>query len=310
MLSATVEGSIGRSGSPLRNAAVTGAAPSACTPSIRGVRGISPSVFSSRKPFQTARNRASVAHRNRHPIRGLPTKLFADFQARRFLPFHQVRVDAGVAVVPAPFLARALAQLKRVLIAAAHAQHGRAEDEQLRDLRLRRALGNEDHGFQAHGRRHPRARRRRVAGTGARDDRPPLFARFHHAHGTGAVLQRSGGIAAVIFQKEAGDAQVTGQRRRASQRRAAHGESREFGIRADGKQFAVSPVRRLAPAGQSPPRQEAAYGRVIVLDIENPSDAATRAGVSHAGGIHRFTKQAFQTFNKIHVPLTLSDVTA
>ena len=301
---------MGRSGSPLRNAAVTGAAPSACTPRIRGVRGISPSVLSSRKPFPHSRNRASVAYRNRHPIRGLPSKLFADFQASRLLPFHQVGIDAGVAVVPAPFLARALAQLKRVLIAAAHAQHGRAEDEQLRDLGLRRALRNEDHGFQTHRRRHPRARRSRVAGTRAGDDRPPLLARLDHAHRTGAVLQRSGGVAPVIFQKEPRDTQVTGQRRREGQRRATHGESRKFGIRADREQFAVSPVRLLAPAGQSPARQDTADGRVIVLDIENPSDAATRAGVSHASGIHCFTKQAFQTFNKIHVPRTLSDVTA
>ena len=53
MLSAIVRGSIGRSGSPLRKAAVTGAAPSACTPSIRGVRAISPSVFISRNAFHT-----------------------------------------------------------------------------------------------------------------------------------------------------------------------------------------------------------------------------------------------------------------
>jgi len=53
MLSAMVRGSMGRSGSPLRKHSVTGAAPSACTPRMRGVRSISPKIFISRNPFHT-----------------------------------------------------------------------------------------------------------------------------------------------------------------------------------------------------------------------------------------------------------------
>ena len=140
---------------------------------------------------------------------------------------------------------------------------------------------------------------------------PPLLARLDHAHGTGAVLQRSGGVASIVFQERA----CAMPRWRASAGAKVSGvppyrERRQFGIRTDGQQFAVSPVRLLAPGRQAPARQDTADGRVIVLDIENPSDAATRAGVPHASGIHCFTKQAFQAFNKIHVPRTLSDVTA
>ena len=181
MLSATVAGAIGRSASPLKNAAVTGAAPSACTPRIRGVRSIRPSALQFPEALPDSRDRAAVAYRNRHPIRGLPPELLGDFEAGRLLAFHQVRVDAGVAVVPAPFFARALAQLKGVLIAAAHAQHGRAEDEQLRDLGFRRAFGNEDDALQAHRGSHARARRGGVAGARAGDDRPALFTRLDHS---------------------------------------------------------------------------------------------------------------------------------
>src|ERR1035437_9136128 len=80
----------------------------------------------------------------------VPCELFADFQASCLFPLHQVGVNAGVAVVPAPFPARALAQLKRVLIAAPHAQHGGAEDKQLRDLGLRSTFGNEEDAVQTH----------------------------------------------------------------------------------------------------------------------------------------------------------------
>src|ERR1039458_1216785 len=75
-------------------------------------------------------NGAAVAYRNRHPIGGLPGEVFGDFQAGRFFPLDEVGVDGRVAVVPAPFLARALAQLKGVLIAAAHA---RSEERRVGD---------------------------------------------------------------------------------------------------------------------------------------------------------------------------------
>src|ERR1017187_10020468 len=53
MLSAMVLGSTTWSGPPLSKHAVTGAAPAACTPRIRGARSISPNVRSSRNAFHT-----------------------------------------------------------------------------------------------------------------------------------------------------------------------------------------------------------------------------------------------------------------
>ena len=208
---------------------------------------------------------AAVSHRNGHPIGGLPTELLADFEAHGLLAFHQVRIDAGIAVVPAPPLAGLLAQLESLLVAAAHAKNRRAENQQLRDLRLRRAFRHEDDAAQPHGGRHARARRCRIPGAGAGDDLAALFPGLDHAHGAGAVLQRAGGIAAIVLQKESAHAEVAGQGRGRGQRRPPHRESRQCGIRADGQQLAVSPVRLLRAAGQPAARQAAGDGRVVEL---------------------------------------------
>jgi hypothetical protein len=128
MLSAIVCGSMGLSGSPLRKAVVTGAAPAACAPSILGVRADEPQRLHFVEGLPHAGDGAAVAHRHRRPVGNLPRELLADFQPHGLLALDQVWIDGAVAVVPTPTLAGALGQLKRVLVAAAHAQDGGAEN--------------------------------------------------------------------------------------------------------------------------------------------------------------------------------------
>jgi hypothetical protein len=40
--------------------------------------------------------------------------------------------------------------------------------------------------------------------------------------------------------------------------------------------------------------------RVVELDVENPRDAATRAGIGHASRMNRLTKDALEAGDEVH----------
>ena len=182
---------------PASNASTRGRAPCACTPSMRGTRGMKPSACISCKSLPDPGQRAAVSHRDRHPVRDFGPHLLADLEAAGLLALDQRRVHGRVAVVPAVPLASALAQLPGLVVGAAHADDARAEHEELRHLGLRRELGHEDHRAQAESGGGAGQRGGGVAGGRAGDDARAAGRGPRHPDRARAVLERGGGIAAL-----------------------------------------------------------------------------------------------------------------
>ncbi len=88
---------------------------------------------------------AAVSHTDKNSVRRLPVKLFADLIGGGFLAFGHVRVETGVAVVPAVSTAGFQAKLKGLVIGSLYQKDAGAEYQQLGDFRLGCGFGNKNH---------------------------------------------------------------------------------------------------------------------------------------------------------------------
>ena len=134
------------------------------------------------------RDGAAVADGDGEIVGHLPIQLLGDLERDRLLALGEVRVDRGVAVVPAPLVDSLLGKLKGLLVVALNGDHVRAEGHQLCDLALGRALRHKNEGLETGGRGVAGKRGRCIAGGGAGDDPGAGFGCLGDRHGGSAVL--------------------------------------------------------------------------------------------------------------------------
>ena len=241
MLSAIVRAGPVPTSRPSRNASTSGRAPCACTPRRRGSLRDESQGPHLLEALPDPRDRAAVAHRYRDPVGHVRARLLADLEAAGLLALDQRGVHGRVPVVPAVAFAGALAQLPRLVVARAHADHARAEHQELRDLRLGRRFGHEDHRGQADARRRSGQRGRRVAGRGAGHHARLLGQRARHADHARAVLEGRGRVPSLVLQAKLLHAGPFREPRRVHDRRPADRERRTPGLLGHREQLAVAP---------------------------------------------------------------------
>ena len=136
----------------------------------------------------------------------------------------------GVAAVPAFAETHLVAQVERHVVGRFDQQHGRAVDQQLRDLGFGRGRRDENDRLdplRSHRRADPGQRRRRVAGAGGADDANPGFDGAGDDQRAGAILERSGRVQAVVLDPRR--AECRDRRRGAARDRAAYQPTRSGG---------------------------------------------------------------------------------
>ena len=241
------------------------------------------------------RDGAAVADGDRQIVGHFPVQLLGNFEGNSLLALGQIRVDGCVAVVPAPFFNGFGGHLECFLIVALDGNDVRTENHQLRDLALRRALGNEDVGLEACGRREGRGR---VARGRAGDDLRARLMRLGDGHGGGAVLQRSGRVDAVVLDPQTAKTQHFCQLRLFIQRAPAHAQRRVGRGFLDRQQLTIAPHSRVYTVFQRFLGEMRLDIIIIIYDIQNP--AAGAVGQIRDSLIFLAAAHAARTFDVFH----------
>ena len=198
-----------------------------------------------------------------------------------FLPSTSDGFTAALRLYQPYRVAGALAQLPGLVVAAAHADHARAEHQELRHLGLGRELGHED---------APRAGRALAAAPASDEAALPVEAQATTSRVRAAaratpdparaVLERGGGVAPLVLQaQQRAQARPVGQarglRRSASSPPCSGRPPRALRARAAARGSATCPSGRdregAAGRARGAPRE-------VELDVEHAFRAAARAG--------------------------------
>ena len=217
---------------------------------------------------------AAVAHGDGDVVRHLPVQLLHDLQGHGLLALGEVGVDGSVAVVPAPAVDGLLGEFEGLLIAALNGDDGGAEGHQLGHLSLGGTGGDEDVGLEARRRGVAREGRGGVAGGGAGDDLRPRLPGLGHRHGAGPVLQRCGGVLAVVLHPELFQTQLLRQAGLLVQGAPAHPQGGVGGLRLHRQQLPVPPHGVVLPGRQLLTGQ---LGLDVVVVVDNVQNAAALA---------------------------------
>ena len=141
--------------------------------------------------------------------------------------------------------------------------------EQLGDLRFRRLLRHENNRRYANRRREACQRRRRVARRGGPNRFGTVLDGFHHAHGTGAIFERSGGQTSIIFDPHVLQLQKRREPIGFVERRATYGERRHGAFRLDRQQRPITPDRPIGVLFQHRWAKASPDELVVVLHIDD-----------------------------------------
>jgi len=133
-------------------------------------------------------------------VRILPP--FPDLEGGGLLPLCSERIVARVAAIPAKFVRAFHGEIEGVVVRAVYQNNSRAEDEQLRHLRLRRGLWREDDRLLPSRGRHPCESRAGVPGRSGDDDLGADLVSTSHNDGAGSVFERSRRVTRLVLQPQ------------------------------------------------------------------------------------------------------------
>ena len=157
--------------------------------------------------------------------------------------------------------------------------HPRAEDHQLRDLALRRALRDENDRLEPHARGAAGAGGGGVPRGGAGDGIVSELDGLGHRHARRAILERRRRVQPVVLDVERLHAQLAPERKRLVQRRPADAQKARHVHRVgNGHQRAVAPHAVVTAGGQALAREVAGDFIIIVENVQYALFPAMRAG--------------------------------